>query len=266
VIISGPIGVALADFTTGLRQWRVWTVLALSEIKGRYRRSLIGQFWLTISLAITVACLGIVYSAVFRMDIAVYLPLMAISFICWGLLASLVNESTSVWIESENYIKSSPLPRSIFIFKYIFRGLICFAHNLVLVPIIMLIFGIKPTAAVLLFIPALIITVANGLSLAVLVGIFCARYRDMAQIVGSAVQIAFFVSPVIWSRAQLKPEHSYLVDLNPFAAFLEILRLPLLGQVPDLYYWLIVIGITVVGGCLALPFYARFRSRIPYYL
>jgi ABC-type polysaccharide/polyol phosphate export permease len=257
---------ALFDLASGLREWRVWSMLAMSEIRGRYRRSTLGQFWITISMAVTIISLGFVYAIIFRVDVASYLPVMATSFICWGLIASLVNNSATVFTEAESYLRSSALPRSVFIYKYLLRDLLFFAHNLVLVPVLMVLFGIVPKFAILLFLPASVLTLANGVWLGILIGTFCARYRDMPQIVASVVQVAFFVSPVIWGRAQLGAEHSMLIDLNPFAILLELLREPLLGRIPPLNYWLSACAILIVGLMIALPFYARFRARISFYI
>jgi ABC-type polysaccharide/polyol phosphate export permease len=260
------IGKGLIDLINGASLWRIWSVLAWFDIKARYRRSIIGQFWITLSMAVTICCLSIVYSVIFKIELAVYLPLMAVSFIAWGLLASLVNEGATVFIEAENYVRSSPLPKSMYIYRMLTRNLIVFAHNLAILPVVMVVFGILPNLATMLFAPALILTILNGGWVAILLGTFCSRFRDMPQIVASVVQIAFFVSPVMWGRTQLGENHQYMINFNPFAIFLELLRQPLLGRTPDTKIWVAAIAITLAGYALAIPFFARFRGRIAYYM
>ncbi len=257
---------AVIDLYDGMAQWRIWTALALFDIKGRYRRSKLGQFWITISMAITVCALGLVYSAIFKIELVVYLPLTAVSFIAWGLIASLVQECATVFIEAEGYVRSSPLPKSLFIFRVLARNSITFAHNLILVPIVMVIFGIAPTWAIFAFFPAFLLSLLNGLWIAMVLGTFCARFRDVPQIVASIVQLAFFVSPVMWGKSQLAAEHQAFIYWNPFAVFLELLRGPILGKTPDPYIWLIAIGITFTGFLIALPFFSRYRARISFYM
>jgi ABC-2 type transport system permease protein/lipopolysaccharide transport system permease protein len=130
----------------------------------------------------------------------------------------------------------------------------------------MLCFLIPPTWEMLWFIPAFLLVLANGLWISIVLGTLCARFRDLPQIVASIVQIAFFISPVMWSRTQLAPDQNIYVDYNPFAIFLELLRDPLMGKAPDQQVWLIAIGITIFGFGIAIPFFARFRARIAYYL
>lgn len=255
-----------SDLIDGLDDWRIWLSLALFDIKARYRRSRLGQFWITLSMGVTIVALAIVYSAIFKIELSIYLPLVSVSFIVWGLIASLINEGATVFIESEGYIRSSPLPKSVFIYRMLCRNIIVFLHNLVLVPIVMICFGIYPKWEMMLFIPAILLILINGLWVAMILGTLCARFRDLPQIVASGVQIAFFVSPVMWGRSQLSSSQSYYVDFNPFAIFLDLLRKPLLGEVASIFIWAAAIGITLAGLIFAILFFSRFRSRIAYYL
>lgn len=256
----------LNDLFSGAGHWRIWLLLALFDIKTRYRRSRIGQFWITVSMGITILCLSFVYSRIFNLPLTEYVPLMSISFIVWGLLAALVTEASGVFIESEAYIRSSPLPRFLFIFRMLTRNVFVFAHNLILVPLVMIIFLIKPTWQVFWFIPAFLLTLSNGIWIAMLLGPLCARFRDLPQIIASIVQIAFFVSPVIWGKAQLGNEYPLILDLNPFAIFLDLLREPLLGRAPAPSAWIAALTVTVIGYAIATPFFVRFRSRVAYYM
>lgn len=260
------IAAAFDDLIDGAGRWRIWMVLALFDIKSRYRRSKLGQFWITLSMAITICCLALVYSVIFKIELAVYLPLVAISFIAWGLIAALVNDGATVFIEAEGYVRSSPLPKSMFVYRMLAKNTLIFAHNLVLVPIVMIIFGIMPTLETLFFVPAFLLAILNGGWIALLLGTICARFRDMPQIVASIVQIGFFVSPVMWGRAQLGAENHFIVDFNPFAIFLELLREPLLGKAPNPDVWMTALVLTVCGYLLAILFFARFRSRIAFYM
>ena len=266
VITPAQSRAAVRDLADALHHWRVWLALAFNDIKARYRRSKLGQFWLTISMAVTIGALAVVYSALFRLEIATYIPLIATGFIAWSLIATLITDGAGVFIEAESYLRNAPLAKSTFVFRVIIRNLVVFAHNLVLVPLVMLLFGIVPTPATLLFVPALLLTLANGVWLAAVLGTICARYRDLPPIVASVVQIAFFVSPVMWTRDLLSAEKQFIVTLNPFAAFLEVLREPLLGRVPSLSAWLVVLAITLVGMLGGFVFFARFRARIAYYM
>ena len=241
-------------------------MLALNDVKLRYRRSRIGQFWLTISMAITIIALGFLYSVIFQIALKTYLPLIAYSLIIWGLIAGICNEGAGAFIEAEGYIRSTPLPKSIYVYRVLLRNLLFLLHNMIIVPVVMLIFGHSPTLNLLYFIPALALTVLTGVWVSLLLGILSARFRDLPPTIASFTQIAFFLSPIMWTSSQLRGQFSLLIACNPFAAFLTILRDPLLGNPPELGAWIFASVLTVVGFAVTLPFYARFRPRISFYV
>ncbi len=257
---------AVNDISSGIGSWRIWTALALTDIKTRYRRSMIGQFWITLSMGLTIAALAVVYSQIFKISLSVYVPLITVSFICWGLLASFVNDSALAFLDAEGYIRTSTLPKATFIYRMLARNTVVFAHNLILIPIVMVIFRMVPNWNLLFFVPAFILTVLNAVWIALILGPISARFRDMPLMVSSLVQIAFFVSPVMWERRQLSAQGQLLVNANPFAVFLELLREPLLGRAPTAYHWTFAIALTVAGWAVAILLYSRLRARIAFYL
>ncbi|WP_375458319.1 ABC transporter permease [uncultured Enterovirga sp.] len=263
---SSPVSLVFRDLADGVRHWRIWGMLALNDVRVRYRRSKLGQFWLTLSMAVTILALGFVYSDIFQIPIQTYLPLIAVGLIVWALIAGLLNESAAVFIDSEGYIRSAALPRSVFIFRMLLRNLIAFAHNLVLVPVVWVVFGTPLAWNSLLFIPALVLTLLAGLWIAMVVGTLSARFRDLPPIVAAFTQIAFFVSPILWTENALRGRMQALQDWNPFAAFVLILREPLLGLPPTPAAWYLAVALNLFGGGVAIVFFARFRARVAYYL
>lgn len=156
------------------------------------------------------------------------------------------------------------LPVSVYVFRFIWSQSVVFAHNFAIFIAIMLVFLINPGLNVLLFIPALLLIVLNGAFCAFILGPLCARFRDIPMIVGSVMQIAFFMTPIIWSPDQLS-DRLWLVELNPFYHFIEIAKDPMLGSAAAPSHWLVCLGVTVVLGAIATCFFARVRSRLPYW-
>jgi ABC-type polysaccharide/polyol phosphate export systems, permease component len=95
----------------------------------------------------------------------------------------------------------------------------------------------------------------------------CARYHDLAQIVTSVLQVAFYLTPIIWMPSLLPDRMSAtFLHLNPFYHLLEIIRAPLLGAVPSLTSWLVVLIISIVGWGFTLLVFSRLRHRVVYWL
>jgi ABC-type polysaccharide/polyol phosphate export permease len=257
---------AVADVEEGLGRWQLWWLLGLNDIRQRYRRSSLGQFWITLSMAAFICAIGIVYSFLFNMTIREYLPYLAVNMIVWTLMASVLNEGCMVFTQSESYIRQERLPKTIFLMRLLVRNSLIFGHNALIIPVVFLIFGVSVSWTALLAIPGLLILAVNGFLAALFLGIICTRFRDLPQIVANVVQIAFFVTPVMWQKQQISGRHAYVLEFNPFASHLSVVADPLLGKVPSLSDYGMCLLMTVFSLAVVLPFFARFRERIVYWL
>ena len=242
----------------------LWIFLGWRDVRKHYRRSVIGPLWLTLSMGIMVGGLGVLYSQIFGMEISTYLPFLAIGFILWGLIGGVINAACTVFSGAGSSIRQIRLPLSVYVFQFVWSQLIAFGHNFLIYIIVALVFGINPGLEGLLFFPALFIYIINSVFVAMILGPLCARFRDIPMIVGSVIQVVFFMTPILWSAEQV-PQRAIFVSLNPFYHFIEIGRDPLLGQMATLNNWIACLAITLILGLVSVPFFARFRSRITYW-
>jgi len=263
---GGLVKSATQDLGQALRAWRIWVLLGTNDIRQRYRRSTLGQFWITATIAITVVGLGIVYSAIFKQSIEQYLPYVAAGFVVWFLITGMITDGCRTFLDSEGYAKQLTVPLSVYVLRAWFRILVTFAHNAIIVPVILVIFLVPVDWAFWLFVPGICLVALNGFWMMLLLGTLCARFRDLPQIVSSFIQVVFFVTPVMFRSDQLPASGRAVMDLNPFAALLAVARDPLLGRVPSPLEYAIVIGMVVFGWAVALLVYGKYRTRITYWL
>ena len=240
--------------------------MGLNEIRRRYARSKIGQFWVTISTAIMVAALGLVWSALWRTPIGELLPFISISLILWGLITGTLGEAATVFVQSGPMFLNQGMSFSTAIYALIYRNLLIFAHNLPVVVATMIIFSVPLRATAILALPGFVFLVVTLLWLGYLVAIACVRFRDLTQVVQSGLLIAFFVTPILWKPEQILFQSPYFLLLNPFAALLAVVREPLLGQIPSISDWLIAVTFSVGGFVLTLPLIGYCKRRIIYWI
>ena len=174
-----------------------------TDIRQRYRRSTLGQFWITASMAILITALGIIYSAIFHQPIAFYLPYVAASFVIWSFITSITIEGCATFLEAAGYARQLSVPLSAYALRTLFRSLFILAHNLVILPVVWLIFAVPLGWSSLWAIAGVILIILNGLWMVLLLGTLCARFRDLPQIVTSLVQILFFMTPVFFLPEQV---------------------------------------------------------------
>jgi ABC-type polysaccharide/polyol phosphate export permease len=262
----GAIQTAIYDLARALKAWRIWVLLGTKDISQRYRRSRLGQFWITVSIASMVAGLGIIYSVLFNQPIAEYTPYVAASFVTWFFISGIITDGCKVFVEAGDYPKELPLPLSAYILRELFKNLITFGHNLIIMPFVWIIFFIPLNWHYLLLFPGILLIALNGYWMILLLGTISARFRDLPLIVSSAMQVIFFVTPVMFHLEQFPDDMRTVLNLSPFAALLAVARDPLLGLVPSMQDYALVIGMTLLGWCITIPFFGKYRGRIAYWL
>jgi ABC-type polysaccharide/polyol phosphate export permease len=118
----------------------------------------------------------------------------------------------------------------------------------------------------LFLIPALFIIYINSFLYGLVLAILGARFRDIIPVVKSVIQVVFFLTPVMWRPDVLSPSKQFIVYLNPFSAFIEIVRAPMLGALPSVYNMIMALLMTMLGMFVSYQLFFRYRSRIIYWL
>ena len=259
------IEAALLDLFKGARSFHLWGLLGWQDVRRRYRRSLIGPFWLTISMGVLVAVLSTLYGTLLKVEIADYAPFLALGFIIWTLISGFINEGCTAFTDAGSIIKQVDLPLSIHVYRVAWRDLIIFFHNAAIFVVVAVIFSIWPGWVGLLAVPGLALLCLNGVWVGLLFGLVSARFRDVPPIMDSIVRIAFFVTPIIW-MPELLPDRVMLLDFNPFYHYVELVRAPLLGRAPQLDSWFAVLGMTLGGWLVTLVMFRNYRQRLAYWV
>ena len=257
---------AVADLQDAAKLWRLAVTLGWFDIRLRYRGSVLGPFWLTLSTAVMVAALGVLYSTLFKMELHDYLPFLALSLVLWGGVQSLVTDACGCFTGAEGMIRSMRMPYALHAGRIVVRNLLILAHNVIVIVLVYAWFNAWPGWTAFAALPGLALWVVNGLACCLLLGPFCARFRDIPPIIGSVMQIAFFVSPIIWKPELLGSANAALLWLNPFFTLLEIVRAPLLGYLPGGLIWASALIYSLALWVAAWTLFARVRGRLAFWV
>jgi ABC-2 type transport system permease protein len=262
---------AFGDLSQGWRQRTLWGYLGWQDIKQRYRRSVLGPLWISITMAVVAVAMGILYGALFGQPIETFLPYVATGLLIWYFINGCILEGSEVFIANEGLIRFLPAPLSLHIYRLLWRQTLFFAHNLVVWVALVVIFGTPLNASSLMAIPAFGVLLLNGAWIAVLAGIVATRFRDIPPIIASLSQLLFFMTPIVWQYDTLLnnpaiAERARIAELNPVLHFVEIVRQPLLGQDIAWRHWVITGAITVVGIAVALVALRNYRARVAYWV
>lgn len=279
------------DLVDGTRAWRLWTHLAWQDIRRRYRRSLVGPFWMTITMATTTLGLGALFSLLLHNNLATFLPYIGSGMIVWGFVGGCLLEGPDSFTASDDVIKLVPAPYTVYVLRTIWRQLITFAHNMVIYVVLLCCFfgalhqhnytmtgdpcrpGLICEPGLgwngLMAIPGFLLLVAAMTAASLGLGIVAARFRDIKPLIGAVVQMLFFYTPISWPLDTFKEQVGgavWIIELNPLFHFVQIVRQPLVGQQVDWWSWLIAGVLTVAAWVGALTMLVRYRHRVAYWL
>ena len=257
--------VAWRDVADGLAAYRLAWTLGWLDIKLRYRGSILGPFWLTLSTAIMVLSMGLLYAELFHMEMANYLPYLAMSLILWNSLGGVVGEACTCFTAAEGTIRSLRMPFTLYAARTVVRNLLILLHNVVVIVAVFAWYDAWPGPAALASLAGLAVWMVDGLAACLLLGAFCARFRDVAPIVGSVMQIAFFLTPIIW-KPELIGGNAALLVFNPFYPLLAVVRDPLLGTVPGGALWAAALAWSAMLLVAGWILFARVRGRLAFWV
>lgn len=263
---------AFADLIRGARQHELWLKLGLQDIKQRYRRSVLGPFWITIATGVMAAALGLLYSMLFQIPVAEFLPHVTVGLIMWNFISGAIKEGATIFIDNEGLIKQLPSALSVHVYRLVWRQTLFLGHNLIIWVALILIFPRPLGWQFFLFIPGLFLLLLNGVWVAMLFGIVATRFRDVAPLLDALVQLLFYVTPIVWTTKTLTEQggevasRARIAELNPLYHYMEIVRAPMIGEPVAAYHWWIVIGCTIAGLLLATLAMRQWRFRVAYWV
>ncbi|HEX2578827.1 MAG TPA: ABC transporter permease [Rhabdochlamydiaceae bacterium] len=246
-------------------QYRIWLHLGLLEVKQRYRRSVLGPWWISISMLIFVTVMGIIFSRLFAQNLPQYMTFFTSGFLLWTFFSSCIIESVDVFKSNSGFIKQINLPYNLYVLKFLTKHVLFLFHNFIVYFLVICFFRFNPGWIGLLAIPGVLLLTINVYWIGLFVAVVSTRFRDMVPIINSTVQIMFFVTPISW-MPRLLGESSIIVKLNPLVYLLDVARLPLQGIAPSIHTWVISVGIACLGLIASLAVFNSVRSRIPFWV
>ncbi|WP_018998494.1 ABC transporter permease [Hirschia maritima] len=241
--------------------WRAW-----ADTKARYKRSVLGPYWLSIGTLTFVIGYSILAGLLFRRPLSEFLGYIACGVVTWQFISGSLGEGSRVFISNAHEITSISVNLLSLPFKQILRGLIAMLHSL---PIVFLVvfFTDSFTLYSLMIFPGVVILSLTMFGLITGLGTLTARYRDLEQLTTMLVQFSFYMTPILWKVEMLgKGVGLLLVYLNPFYYLLSILRLPLMGKPVEWQVWAGAVFLMCCSLSFGLGIYARFRQRIPFWI
>lgn len=256
------LNAALNDVVAGIALKNVWWNFAVYDTVSKYRRTVLGPLWNSLTVVVIVGILALVWSTIFSASIAEFLPRMSIGYITWWLISGIVTGSTGVFSGVHRaIILNTAVPKSAMVLRHVVSSFLSFLHHLLPLTILFVAMRLPVSGTMLLVVPGLIAIFLAALPTTFILGALCARFRDVQVLVNTIMGIGIMISPVMWDIDRLGQYSSYAY-LNPFTAFIHLVKLPAIGQVPTAADVYAVLGTCVFLWGTGIVLFARYRSRI----
>lgn len=245
-----------------------WLYAGWLDVITRYRKTVLGLFWIFFPTIVYIWGLGGFLGAIQGTDMSPYLAHIGFGFVIFRLISTVIMEAGSSFASYQSYIYEGNLRLTDFVLRPMFRAFVHFLFAAPLLAIVLAGEGGVTVAGFGMSMIGLLVVLVNLFFSGMLIALVGARYPDINDFLGSVMLAVFLVTPIIWHAEAAAPGtlQGQLMRANPFHHMLAVIREPLLGKpIEDLTY-LYMGGMTVVGIVLAMALYGRLAKRVPTWL
>ena len=257
---------AFEDLVNGMFDFKLWFYMSLYEIQQRYRRSTFGPFWLTLTMGVQALVMGYLLGFLFKNDLTKFLPFVSLSLVLWTTITNSIKDGAITFIGNHGNLIQIRRPLSSYIMRTVSRNIIVFFHLVIVYFIIAFSYDIKPTILWFLSIPGLILIIINLIWITLLVAIISTRYRDIPLIIENLFNVLLWLTPVFYEPSFLSGKMEIIIKINPFTYFLEVVRNPLMNELPSTQAVVLMLSFAIVGWIFTFLIFAKTRKRIVYWL
>ena len=256
---------AFADLRASTQRIGLAWSLAWHDIVSRYRGSMLGPFWITLSMGLMVAGIGFLYANLFKVPVNEFIPYVALGIVFWGLMSNVIIEGCGTFVQASGILSQTSLPMFTFVWRTIMRNVINLMHHAVIIVGVLIYYDHWRQTNLPMGLIGLLLLMVNISWVSLAAGMASARFRDIPQIIGSVIQFAMFMTPVFWLPGGRLLDHAVLL-FNPFYHLLDVVRAPLLGQSVSATTYIFLSVLAVVGWAATFTTFALIRRRIVHYL
>lgn len=237
-----------------------WAYSSWLAIATKYRRTSLGILWAIAPMAVFVIVLGNIYSHLMGYPLAAYLPYLGIGYLVWRFMIQVITDAAATFHTHKAFIMEGKIRLTDFILGSFAQAGFHFAFGGI---VVLLIFIWSPATdlsslwTLFLTMPLLI---ANVAWIAVCVALLGARIPDIQQAISTVLMLALLVTPILWPIDKFSPDtlRGTIVRLNPAFHVIDVVRAPLLGNVPETTSIVVVLVMAALGWLVASLLYRRY--------
>jgi ABC-type polysaccharide/polyol phosphate export permease len=249
-----------ADDGSMARRYRQLVVqLALKDFKIRYTHSVLGYTWSVLNPLIFSLVYFLVFSVFIRFDIPNYRGYLLLGIVLWNFFSEGTSNGVASLLAQAGILTKVALPRHLVVFAAILNAMMTFAINLMILAVLLLVTGGPIGLAQLAFPVILLDLILLTIGIALLLAPLHVRYHDVGYLWGVALQLGFWLTPIIYNDTMIPERWRWLIVYNPMARIMLYSRqIVIYCQWPD---WVGVLKTSVLAVVVAIAGWSTF-SRL----
>jgi len=240
----------------------VITVLAQKDFKVRYRNSVLGFLWSLLNPLAYMVILTLVFSFLLRVNIQNFAPWLLVGLLVWRFFSISTAQGLYSIVGNPSLVGKVYIPRYMIVLSNSVANFLGAALEFVALLPLLVFLGVNPTIYAI-FLPAVLVMeflLVFGLSL--FLSSLNLKYRDFDQLWGLALQLGFFLSPIVYDANLIPERYQFLYSLNPVTCLIESTRSILLFQrLPSLFNSTVIVASIAVFLLIGFIVFGRLERR-----
>jgi len=252
----------LKEFVNSLYLWRIWNIATIYKIVLSYRRTYLGTIWLMVGITMIVVAKSFLFSGILNVPSERIIPNLAIGMLVWRLLAGVIKGSCNAITSHKANFEQGYFPLFTPVLSTIVYHSFSFVHALLPMIVISFYFSAPNFLNIWLVIPGLILIFFAAIPVGYILSVICTRHRDLANLIHAVMGVLFFLTPVIWVPEMATGFREWVLFLNPFYHFMELVRDPLVNQPIELLNWIVSLAIGLAAWCISYILFNFYGRRV----
>ena len=248
--------------------WVLWRYWLVREFKTRYAGSVLGLAWAFVQPLATLAIFYVLFGQILAVRVPGidadqgYLLHLLAGLAVWLPFVDAVGRGVGSLVAYEDFLRKQPIPAEILPAVSVGSSLLAMAIGYALLLVLCVTQGVGPRAT-WIWIPLLILAqVAMTLGLTLLLSLAHFLWRDVGSFVAFALQLWFYLTPILYPLAQVPERFHNWFLLNPLACLAMAVQNAILGiAVPAGTTWALV-GWTAALGIGGWLFFRSMKSAL----
>jgi len=209
-------------------------VLAAKDFKVRYRNSVLGFLWSLLNPLAYMVILTVVFSLLLRIDIPNFPAWVLVGLLVWRFFAVGTGQGLASIVGNPSLIDKVYIPREIIVLSNNLANFLGATLEFIVLLPLLIILGVHLSIYALVMIPVLFLEFLLVFGLSLSLSSLDLKYRDFNQLWDIAIQLGFFLSPIVYDSSLIPERFRLAYSLNPVTALIESSRsIFLMSELPS---------------------------------